>query len=65
MPDMMEAHRRKEAIAVIRFHVPEFYERRLEAFCQMSTKSLEEFAKQVSDIAWLTRFTDTHGHGGI
>ena len=65
MPDTMEAHRRREALAIIKFHCPEFYERRVHLMSQISTEGLESFAKQVSDIAWLERFTDEHGHGGI
>ena len=65
MPYTMEAHRRAEAVALIKFHAPEWFARRGHNLCQLSTAGLESFAEQLANIAWLDRFTDEHGHGGI
>jgi hypothetical protein len=61
----MEAHRRREAVAIIKYQAPEWFEKRGHLLCQLSTAGLEAFAKQLSDIAFLQRYTDEHGHGGI
>ena len=64
MPCTMEAHRRAEAVALIKYHSPEWFERRGHHLCQLSTASLESFAQQLADISFLARFTDEHGHNG-